>query len=176
MYSRALLAYDGTGCAELALREALRLAEDGAHLIVLAVADCPALPARVALGQDRDAGQAGFAAVEKGRVLLQQAERQFAARGLEAETLLVDLTEGGAPSVARAILEEAEASRCDLIVMGTHGRHGVKRFLLGSVAEQVLREALCPVLLVRGDTPAAISCVSAVEIYGQWPQDGKSVR
>ena len=48
-----------------------------------------------------------------------------------------------------AILRKAEGTKCDLIVMGTHGRTGVGRLMMGSVAEQVLRRAPCPVLTVR---------------------------
>jgi nucleotide-binding universal stress UspA family protein len=51
---------------------------------------------------------------------------------------------------AEEIIREAEASAADLIVLGSHGRSAVARFLLGSVAEQVARHAPCPVLLVRG--------------------------
>lgn len=171
MYSKVLVAYDGTGCAELALREAIRMAEEGSHLIVVAVADSKSLPVRVAKGEAADSGEAGFAAVEKSRTILELAARQLAARNLKAETMLVDLTEGVEHNVARTILEEARNAQADLIVMGTHGRHGFKRFLLGSVAERVVRESCCPVLLVRGDSPSAISCVSPAEIYGQWPED-----
>lgn len=53
----------------------------------------------------------------------------------------------GAP--ARTIVEDATAHQCDLIVMGTHGRHGMAHMLLGSVAERVIRTAACPVLVVR---------------------------
>jgi nucleotide-binding universal stress UspA family protein len=54
--------------------------------------------------------------------------------------------EGPAPGT---ILEAADEFKADLIVMGTHGRTGLKRLLLGSVAELVLRKAPCPVLTVR---------------------------
>lgn len=50
---------------------------------------------------------------------------------------------------ARVILDTALSERADLVVVGTHGRTGFKRALLGSVAETVLRHASCPVLLVR---------------------------
>jgi nucleotide-binding universal stress UspA family protein len=54
------------------------------------------------------------------------------------------------------IVDTAEQLRVDLIIMGTHGRRGVSRLLIGSVAEQVARTAPCPVLLVRaGKTGAA---------------------
>jgi nucleotide-binding universal stress UspA family protein len=54
-----------------------------------------------------------------------------------------------------AILAVAAEVSCDLIAMGTHGRSGLDRLLMGSVAEMVLRQAPCPVLTVR--TPAALS-------------------
>jgi len=50
---------------------------------------------------------------------------------------------------AEEILRLTEALRCDLVVMGTHGKTGLGRFLTGSVAEEVLRKAVCPVLVVR---------------------------
>jgi nucleotide-binding universal stress UspA family protein len=63
-----------------------------------------------------------------------------------------ELAEGDAAS---EILCVAQNSRCDLIVMGTVGRTGVPRFFMGSVAEQVVREAACPVLTVK--FPAAVA-------------------
>jgi universal stress protein A len=50
---------------------------------------------------------------------------------------------------ADAILRAARCTRADLIVMGTHGRTGVSRVFLGSVAERIVRESRCPVLTVR---------------------------
>jgi nucleotide-binding universal stress UspA family protein len=55
----------------------------------------------------------------------------------------------------RAIVDQARDTRADLIVMGTHGRHGVAHLLLGSVAERVVRTAACPVLTVRGAAQSA---------------------
>jgi nucleotide-binding universal stress UspA family protein len=55
------------------------------------------------------------------------------------------------------ILRVAEELRCDLIVLGTHGRTGLGRLLLGSVAEQVVRRAHCPVLTIRHLPPAGDS-------------------
>jgi nucleotide-binding universal stress UspA family protein len=60
------------------------------------------------------------------------------------------LEEGDA---VEAILETARQSPCDLIVLGTHGRSGLGRLLMGSVAEQVVRKAPCPVLTVRAPLP-----------------------
>lgn len=59
------------------------------------------------------------------------------------------------------ILNVAEETSCDLIVMGTHGRKGVPRLLLGSVAEKVLRNAPCPVLTVPGPIAEPVHSRSA---------------
>lgn len=75
------------------------------------------------------------------RQLTARVETVAGSRKVTAEVL------SGAP--AKTIVEDAKAHQCDLIVMGTHGRHGVAHLLLGSVAERVLRTAACPVLVVR---------------------------
>jgi nucleotide-binding universal stress UspA family protein len=62
------------------------------------------------------------------------------------------LVEGGDPG--QEIVRVARDNHCDLIVMGTHGRTGLGRVLLGSVAEQVLRRASCPVLTVKAPSPS----------------------
>jgi nucleotide-binding universal stress UspA family protein len=174
VYSKVMVAYDGTVCAELALREAARLALNGAQLLVVTVAEHPR-PLRRA--PDQEPCQAEAAALNKARVLLEQALRRLAALGVEAaDTLVVDQTELPDSSVARALLDEARNSSIDLVIMGTHGRSGFRRFLLGSVAERVVRESACPVLLVRGDNPAIFSCLNAAEIYGQWPENEKLPR
>jgi len=61
--------------------------------------------------------------------------------------VLEHLLEEGDP--ATAILQVAQDRQCELIVMGSHGRTGLGRLLMGSVAEQVLRKASCPVLTVK---------------------------
>ena len=68
---------------------------------------------------------------------------------------------------ARAIIETAGDMRADLIVMPTHGRRGLPRFFLGSVAERVVREAPCPVLTVR---PSA----AEVEVTLRGPGDDRT--
>jgi nucleotide-binding universal stress UspA family protein len=62
---------------------------------------------------------------------------------------------------AQEILRAAQETRCHLIVMGTQGRTGMERSLLGSVAEQVVRKAACPVLAVRSPRPGATPVVEA---------------
>ena len=65
------------------------------------------------------------------------------------------VAEAGDPQAT--IIDQAISTRADLIVIGTHGRRGFKRLLLGSVTESILREAPCPVLTVPPHTPGAVS-------------------
>ena len=78
--------------------------------------------------------------------MLEEARTRAAAAELQVETVLYD--DLGLP-VEERILTAAQNWPADLIVMGTHGRRGVKRAMLGSSAEAVLRASPIPVLLVR---------------------------
>ncbi|OLC00879.1 MAG: hypothetical protein AUH30_01530 [Candidatus Rokubacteria bacterium 13_1_40CM_68_15] len=83
------------------------------------------------------------------------AEREVEQQAKEARAAGVPVTTAvllGTP--ANAIVETARTDGADLIVVGTHGRTGFERILLGSVAERVVRNASCPVLTVR-NTPGA---------------------
>jgi nucleotide-binding universal stress UspA family protein len=76
-------------------------------------------------------------------------------RPLDPDVSVEHLLAEGDP--AAEIVQLAQVSHCDLIVMGTQGRTGLDRLLMGSVAEAVLRKAPCPVLTVRGPLPEARS-------------------
>jgi nucleotide-binding universal stress UspA family protein len=96
--------------------------------------------------------------------MLEEARKRLAKQGVSVKT---DLLTGAAHS---EILEKARRSKTDLIVMGTHGRTGVEHFLLGSVAEKVVRMSPGPVLTVRpaGKTKGAgkkKSAKKAVTLY-----------
>src|SRR5262245_26727050 len=67
--------------------------------------------------------------------------------GIESEVLIA---EGGVCGVVEAVAREKNA---DLIVLGTSGRRGIGKFMLGSVAEEILRQAMCPVLTVGPYSP-----------------------
>ncbi|WP_416841227.1 universal stress protein [Haloferax sp. DFSO52] len=86
------------------------------------------------------------------KAALELVERAAEREGVPVETHILE----GSPS--REIVEFAERGECDLIVMGTHGRGGIDRLLLGSVAEKVVRASSVPVLTVRiegGDEESA---------------------
>lgn len=86
------------------------------------------------------------ALTDEGERALQDIEDR--ANDVPVESNLVD----GSP--AKEIVEYASSAGCDVIVMGTHGRSGVDRLLLGSVAERVVRSSEVPVLTIRVGSPA----------------------
>ncbi len=145
MYQRILVPVDGSPASRLGLDEAIRLARvTGATLRLVHVVNeyvfdpvyAPVFDYAPLLESFRLAGEK----------VLTQAQATVRAAGVEFQSELVE-TLGG--SVARLILDQAENWPAELIVMGTHGRRGVGRVVLGSDAEAVLRAAPCPVLLVR---------------------------
>ena len=148
MYRRILVPVDGSTSSMLGLRHALGLAKDQhARVRLLNVLDEMAvLP--MMYGYPADIGTvlesmraAGKKAIDEGRELARKAN-------VEADTALV---EAHGRVVSKAILDQAKKFRADLIVMGTHGRRGLNRMILGSDAERVLREADVPLLLVRAN-------------------------
>ena len=100
-----------------------------------------------------DPTQLRNAFVESGKRALEDAAQRLKAAAVAYETRLVD-EPAVVGDVAGSLNGAAEARGADLIVLGTHGRRGVRRPVLGSVAEEVIRESTLPVLLVRGTAPA----------------------
>jgi nucleotide-binding universal stress UspA family protein len=146
MYSRILVAIDGSPGAAHALQHAVGLAKGlSASLRIIHVVDIGLLPYGPELSIDIDALlDARYAAAEK---ILAAARDSVQAPGLEVETRLLD-TATPVQHVAAAIAEAAASWPADLLVLGTHGRRGFERWLLGSVAEGVARRSSVPVLLV----------------------------
>jgi len=146
MYKRILVTVDGSTTSEHALRHAIGLAKGlSAALRVVHVVDMGVLPLGQELAIDIDAiSKARRAAGEQ---VLKKARETCRAGGIEAE---LQLLETGTPTqrIAAAIADEADAWPADLVVAGTHGRTGVQRLLLGSVAEGIARVSPVPVLLI----------------------------
>jgi nucleotide-binding universal stress UspA family protein len=138
MYDRILLPTDGSQGNSRAVEQAIGLAaETDAELHVLfVVEDMPYAPEMMGGEVEARLRQIGEEAIEEIR------DRADAA-GVALETAIED----GSPH--RSILEYADSEGVDLIVMGTHGRSGLDRYLLGSVTERVVRGADAPVLTVR---------------------------
>ena len=147
MYQRILVATDGSALSEKAVSSAIDLAAlAGAELVAMKV--IPRYP------QSYFEGGLALQAEEVSRVEKQwaddaqavvdavQAAAQVKGVKTKAITVKSDL-------VSDAIIAAAKKQKCDLIVMASHGRKGIKRMLLGSETQQVLTHATVPVLVLR---------------------------
>lgn len=145
MYSQILVPVDGSQTALQALRQAVGVAKAfGARIFLVHVIDpYPFLGA----GADFALGQADYlsAATSNANQALTAAVEIVNAQGIVSESAIVD-----DHSADDGILSTAKTCGADLIVMGSHGRRGLEKLLLGSVTQRVLQEARVPVLVVRG--------------------------
>jgi nucleotide-binding universal stress UspA family protein len=145
MYSRILVPVDGSAPSRAGLKEAIALAADsGGTIVVLnVVSELPLATAPEGFVAYREFADALAVA---GRGIVKEAAKQAEKAGAKFETHVVDV---GMSPVSESIVEQIGRLRCDLVVMGTHGRRGLKRLTLGSDAELVVRHAPVPVLLVK---------------------------
>ena len=146
MYQRMLVPVDGSPCAARGLVEAIAFAGlTGGRIRLVHVIDEPL----IAFGADGAIGASAdlvtLAREASLRVLAEAAETVRKA-GVQVDDVLLDSFDG---RLGELVVEAARAWSADLIVIGTHGRRGLGRVLLGSDAEQILRLAPVPVLLVR---------------------------
>jgi nucleotide-binding universal stress UspA family protein len=145
LYKRILVPVDGSDTSNTALQEALRIAKDQqaalriVHIVDEAVIDGD-IDGLINYAALRDALKQG------GTHLLARAAKSASQAGVEAETALLE-TMG--ERHGEAIAAEAKRWQADLLVMGTHGRHGLDRLFMGSIAEGTARLAPVPLLLVR---------------------------
>jgi len=137
MNVKILVAYDGSEQAQRALDWAAHLAREGSTVSVISVA--PALEASPRIADAIDPSSD----LDEHRRQLEQAAALLAAAGVTASTML----RAGNP--AEEIIQAAEDGRFDVILVGIRGMGAVKRFLIGSVADRVVRHATVPVLVVR---------------------------
>ena len=146
MYQRILVPVDGSDCANRGLSEAMALARlTGAHIRLVHVVDEPL----VAIGADVAAGAAEdliAIARDAARQVLADATEKVRLADIQVSDVLLDSFDG---RVCDLVINAVKTWSADLVVIGTHGRRGVGRMLLGSDAEQILRLSPVPVLLVR---------------------------
>ena len=152
MYQRILVPIDGSATSDKGLDEAIALARlTGARLCLIHVLDNLSF----ATGYETCAVYTDSVlpfARQAGEKILQEGSARAAACGVQVETRLIDDL---LPRMSELVVEQAKAWQADLIVIGTHGRRGAARVLLGSDAEQIMRMAPVPVLLVRAPAAAA---------------------
>ena len=145
MFKKIVVPTDGSRSADTALDFAIEIAQSEHAALVI----CTVVDARQISGSFPQAGSAIGSWIEQIRVdardILDRAMRRALAKGVSATGEL--LYEGPA---AEAIVAFARRSVADAILMGTHGRSGFARTIMGSVAESVLAKAECAVITTRG--------------------------
>jgi nucleotide-binding universal stress UspA family protein len=148
MYQRILLAVDGSHASELALHQAILVGQaSGAEVEALFVAD----------NTDAFFDTVGFDALgiterilEFGQETLAQAAAKLQAAGIRHTTTLLEKPVS-LGQISSTIVAHANETNADLIVLGTHGRRGLKHLVMGSVAEGVVHKTNKPVLMVRSE-------------------------
>lgn len=146
MYQRILVPVDGSATSNKALVAALQMArESGGRVRLIHVVEELAYMT----GYEQYGGYSGeliSAMRENGNKVLNDAMAIAEAAGVEADNLLYD---NFGARLAEVVADASTQWKADLVVVGTHGRRGVGRVLMGSGAEQILRMAPVPVLVIR---------------------------
>ncbi|MDO8439719.1 MAG: universal stress protein [Polaromonas sp.] len=147
MYQRILVATDGSTLSRKAVRGAIELAAViGANLVALYVV--PRYPVSYFEGgatiSPQDVSRIEKQWADKGQAVVDAVQQAAQAEGVAAKAVVArsDL-------VAESIMTAAKKHKCDLVVMASHGRKGIKRVLLGSETQQVLTHSSIPVLVLR---------------------------
>lgn len=150
MFERILVPVDGSATSTKGVDEAIGMARlTGGRIKLLHVFEPPllAIGTEAALMRGEDIYNVSR---DAGRRVLSDAAASVKAAGLEVEEQLED---HAGKRLCDHVAEAAQAWQASLIVLGSHGRRGLRRLLLGSDAEQILRTAAVPVLLVRASDP-----------------------
>jgi len=150
MYQRILVPFDGSATSSRGLEEAIGIATlTGASLRLIHMLDILDFTNGFETAAIYTDHVIPFMR-RTGEEILQGGKARAENAGVRADTVLL---EGMKTRLCDAVAEQARAWGADLIVIGTHGRRGVGRMLLGSDAEQIVRTSIAPVLLVRAPNP-----------------------
>lgn len=152
MYKRILVPVDGSDTANKALVAALQMARDsgGAVRIIHVLEELAQVIAYDPYGAYP--GDLGKLMRDNGQKVLADAMAIAQSSGVPTDERLV---EARGQRLGEVVLHEADAYHADLMVVGTHGRRGLGRVLLGSGAEQIIRTSPIPVLVIRSSDTAA---------------------
>ena len=147
MYQRILVATDGSDLSRIAVRNAIELATAlRAELVALYVV--PRYPVSYFEGgisiSVQDIAKTEKQWGDKGQAVVDDVQREAGALGVRASAVVVH-----SDLVAESIMSTAAKHNCDLVVMASHGRKGIKRVLLGSETQHVLTHSTVPVLVLR---------------------------
>jgi nucleotide-binding universal stress UspA family protein len=147
MYQRILVATDGSDLSRTAVSSAIELAAAvGAELVALYVV--PRYPVSYFEGgitiSVQDIARTEKQWSDKGQAVVDEAKKDAEAKGIKATAVVAQ-----SDLVAESIMAAAAKHNCDLVVMASHGRKGIKRVLLGSEPQHVLTHSTVPVLVLR---------------------------
>jgi nucleotide-binding universal stress UspA family protein len=145
---KVLLATDGTKFSEAATQSIVGTIDPkNCEVLVLEAVEplSYSTPPQMAPGYAPELAQKREEQKKEAKASVAAAANILQAAGFQVNTRVVE----GDPR--NAILDVADESNTDLIVLGSHGRRGIQKFLIGSVAESVARHAHCSVLIVRAD-------------------------
>lgn len=144
MFKHILVPVDGSTTGQLAVEKTIGLAKafDSRVTAIFVIDPYPF----TGVGTDFAYGQAQYlsAATAEANAAIKAAKTAFEAAGVSAETSVVE-----AHAAWRGVVQAAESVQADLIVMGSHGRSGLEKLVLGSVTQAVLSHTRLPVLVVR---------------------------
>jgi len=150
MFQKILVPIDGSPTSLAAIDRAAALAKAfGSSVTAVYVIDpypFTGVGADFAYGQDQYLG----AATAEANAAVEDAKQRFAAAGVQVETHVTE-----AHAIWRGVLEAAQNAGADLIVMGSHGRRGLEKLVLGSVTQSVLARTTISTLVVRAEPKPA---------------------
>ena len=147
MYQRILVPTDGSALSKKAVNSAIeQAAATGAELVALYVV--PRYPMSYFEGgisvSNSEVARTEKQWTEKGQAVVDEVQRAAKAGGVKAKGVLARSN-----LVAESVISAAKKHKCDLIIMASHGRKGIKRVLLGSETQHVLTHSKLPVLVLR---------------------------
>ena len=150
MYKRIMVAIDDSFATSKVLDSAIESArQHGAKLAICHAIDETIFAQReAAIMLSSSVGKVALNLKESAQVFVDQAAETARKAGIEVETLIVESELG---HVAEMLADASAKWQADLLVVGTHGRRGVERFFVGSVAEKLVSKANASLLLVRGN-------------------------
>jgi nucleotide-binding universal stress UspA family protein len=145
MFKHILVPVDGSSTAQAAVDKAIGLAKafDSQVTVIYIIDPYPF----AGVGTDFAYGQAEYlsAAMAEANAAVHSAKEAFATSGVKVDSSVIE-----AHTVWRGIVEAGVSLQADLIIMGSHGRNGLEKLVLGSVAQAVLSHTKLPVLVARG--------------------------
>jgi nucleotide-binding universal stress UspA family protein len=151
MYKRILVPIDGSETSSIGLTEAIHFAKNqGARIRLVHVVNelLVVLPeAYLNIGPIVDELR------RAGKIVLDNSEKAVRSAGVEVDTILIEAMGNQAGD---QIIRQAKEWGADLIVCGTHGRRGIRRIVMGSDAEYIVRHTSVPILLIRGGREASV--------------------